>query len=172
MEPGYRWEAVVVIYGDERLPARFWSKVYPADNGRWLWIGAKGSKGYGNLCVGKRFLNAHRASYSALIGDVPQGLVLDHLCRTRLCVNPAHLEAVTQQVNLLRGEGVTARNAAATTCKLGHPLTGRDGRGCRYCPICQRATWRRAQAAMKARRHALVPAQQSRTFGSQANGGI
>jgi hypothetical protein len=83
---------------------------------------------------------AHRVAFEWLVGPVPKGLVLDHLCRNRGCVNPSHLEPVTQQVNTLRGAGPAARNANKAHCKWGHEFTpentGVDKRGKRWCKTC------------------------------------
>lgn len=95
--------------------------------GCWEWAGARFvSTGYGMLNVrssvdGKwRPTTAHRVAYELLVGDIPDGLVIDHLCRNHACVNPAHLEAVPQQTNLLRGEHPSAiaarRHASSGTC--------------------------------------------------------
>ncbi len=102
------------------LECPFKSK-YKIDNnsGCWIWLAAKQSRGYGNY----RSRLAHRVSYEMNKGPIPKGLTLDHLCRNRLCVNPDHLEPVTQLENNMRGEGVTARNRRKTHCSNGHPLT-------------------------------------------------
>lgn len=108
--------------------------------GCWMWSKKVHSTGYAYTRVDGKMVRAHRAAYELLVGPIPEGLVLDHLCRNRSCVNPAHLEPVTQRENLLRGNTTTARNAAATTCRLGHPLDGRyPTRGVRYCKTCRRA---------------------------------
>lgn len=70
----------------------------------WVWCARTNRNGYGRLRVGGRELMAHRLAYEALVGPIPEGLVLDHLCRVRLCINPAHLEPVTVRENTLRGE--------------------------------------------------------------------
>lgn len=72
----------------------------------WVWCARLNRNGYGRLSVGGRELMAHRLSYEAHVGPIPDGLLLDHLCRVRQCVNPAHLEPVTHQVNTLRGEAL------------------------------------------------------------------
>ncbi len=111
----------------------------------WLWQGCL-VKGHGQMGVGKKRVYTHRLAYEELVGPIPAGLVLDHLCRTPQCCNPAHLEPVTVQVNTLRGTGNTARNAAKTHCQHGHPLKGdnlyRDKRGHRECVICKKALGR------------------------------
>ena len=88
----------------ERLTpeARFWSKVEKTET-CWIWRGARDDKGYGSLGINGKILRAHRVSYEWLIGPIPEGLVLDHLCRVPPCVNPAHLEPVTQGENSRRG---------------------------------------------------------------------
>jgi hypothetical protein len=85
-------------------------------------------------------LGAHRWSWEKVNGSVPDDLHIDHLCRNRACVNPAHLEPVTRRENILRGVGITAQNARKTHCKNGHEFTEantyiRPGghRGCREC---------------------------------------
>jgi hypothetical protein len=91
---------------------------------------------------------AHRLVYEELVGPIPEGMELDHLCRNTSCVNPAHLEPVPHRVNVLRGVGPTAENAVKTECVNGHPLTGRNlcirkegGRKCRTCLYAARDRW-------------------------------
>lgn len=116
---------------------RFWPKVNKeASGGCWEWTAAKMPMGYGRF-DGKL---AHRLAYELLVGPIPDGLVIDHLCRNKSCVNPGHLEPVQQGVNLLRGETVNATAAGRTECIHGHPFTEsnthitRSGRRtCRRC---------------------------------------
>lgn len=77
---------------------------------------------YGRL-RGKNIVLAHRVAYEAEYGPIPEGLVVDHLCRNGLCVNPLHLEAVTNVVNVMRGEGAPAKNARKTHCIRNHEFT-------------------------------------------------
>src|SRR3990167_9081181 len=92
--------------------ARFWVRVDKTAT-CWLWKGSIDSQGYGRLSRRPR-RSAHRFSYQLLIGPIPPGRELDHLCRVRHCVNPDHLEAVTRRVNILRGMGAPAVLARAT----------------------------------------------------------
>jgi hypothetical protein len=135
---------------------RFWKRVARTD-ACWLWTGATTGYGYGQfyLGLGQRRVRAHRFSYELLVGPIPDGLVLDHLCRVRLCVNPAHLEPVTQRENILRGEGTSAHHARQTHCKRGHEFTPENTyvrRGMRTCRQCHRAKIRARRALARERR--------------------
>ncbi len=115
------------------LITRFWERVNlginPGDC--WLWLGGKTYNGYGLFGRGRseggkgiwRTQRAHRISYELTMGEIPDGLTLDHLCRNRLCVNPAHLEPVTRGENVLRGETIPRINHEKTACKNGHEFT-------------------------------------------------
>lgn len=123
-------------------PARFWN--YVDKSGEcWEWQGTR-DRGYGRCFVGrpKRYSPAHRVAYELAVGPIPEGLTLDHLCRNPGCVNPAHLEPVTNRENILRGVGITAQRARQTHCKRGHLLEGdnllsaarrHQWRACRTC---------------------------------------
>lgn len=108
----------------------------------WLWVG-QSTQGYGTFSLANRKVRAHRWLYEQMRADIPAGLHLDHLCRRTLCVNPWHLEPVTNQINVLRGESPLARQAAQQFCKRGHEFTREntytDPRGHRSCRICERA---------------------------------
>lgn len=87
---------------------RFWEKV-DASGDCWVWVGARKDNGYGHIFLEKREDGssktglAHRVSWELLVGEIPEGLDLDHLCRNRACVKPDHLEPVTRSINLRRG---------------------------------------------------------------------
>ena len=107
------------------IPAadRFWPKVRQDDEtGCWNWVGNT-SDGYGALRIDRKMVKAHRFAYELLVGPIPDGLQLDHLCRNRACCNPGHLEPVTDVENILRGEGPPAVNARKTHCIHGHEFT-------------------------------------------------
>lgn len=123
------------------------------DGGCWRWQLRKDRDGYGRLAVLGCSTNlAHRLAYMAWIGEIPVGLDVDHLCRVRDCVNPAHLEAVTRKVNLARipPESVVHRGQSAKThCPLGHPYdelnTRINRKGHRLCKTCARTRWPRVR---------------------------
>lgn len=137
---------------------RFWAKVdRRGANDCWPWK-ASTKKGHGMVWAmrnGERFVfMAHRVAYELLVGPIPDGLVLDHLCRNRGCCNPRHLEPVTNEQNILRGEWAPVLNAAKTHCVAGHEyspgntyVTSRGHRQCRACKA-------RRQRELKARRTA------------------
>lgn len=121
--------------------ARFWAKVQKTDT-CWVWTGTRQQKGYGRFSLAGKMIVAHRVAYVSLVGPIPDGLVLDRLCRNTSCVNPAHLEAVTGRVNTLRGIGPAARHAAATHCPQGHEYDETNTKigvpGDRRCRTCIR----------------------------------
>lgn len=121
---------------------RFWKYVDVTDN-CWLWTGCVdrtvGYGEFGRSVTGQR-IRVHRYVYELIKGPIPLGLQIDHLCRVRICVNPDHLEAVTQQENNRRGQSPTAINARKTHCNKGHELQGsnliRSRAGRRRCRTC------------------------------------
>jgi hypothetical protein len=102
--------------------------------GCWTWTACILQNGYGGVRLKGKLMRAHRVVYELLVGKIPDGLQLDHLCRNRKCVNPAHLEPVTQKENMRRGNGACAINARKTHCKSGHEFTKENTR--RRCRIC------------------------------------
>lgn len=142
---------------------RFWRKVNKTAT-CWLWTSWLSDQGYGGFYVSpqRRASYAHRMAYEWLVGPIADGLHLDHLCRVRHCVNPAHLEPVTPHENHMRGEAPHAINKRKTFCIDGHEFTPENtyrrpdngNRQCRACNIRRTAerTARRvaARAAAKA----------------------
>lgn len=144
-----RANGTLVVRQGQRRPIedRFWEKVNKGES-CWLWTATVNAGGYGTFFPqGRGGVRAHRWSYEHLVGPIPEGLDLDHLCRVRHCVNPAHLEPVTRAENVRRGlHGV--RNGK-THCNHGHKFTPETSHfspsGRRHCRIC-RAAARRASS--------------------------
>lgn len=118
----------------------------------WIWTGSRSGNGYGMIAVDNVRWMAHRYAYTALVGAIPEGLDLDHLCRNRACINPAHLEPVTRSENLKRGAPRGERQRARTHCPHNHPYdeqntTRRNGR--RICKACDRDRARRNREARR-----------------------
>lgn len=131
------------------ISERFWEKVQPEPNsGCWIWTagtmgGKHGSYGQFRARSGRKHRSAyaHRVAYELVKGEIPRGMVIDHLCKTMLCCNPDHLEAVTQKENVLRSEGPTTINKKKTHCIRGHEFTEantyRAQKGKRACVTCR-----------------------------------
>lgn len=112
------------------------------ETGCWDWAAYITPEGYGSFFYrGRRNGLAHRAAYTETVGEIPEGMHIDHLCRNRACCNPSHLEVVQPRVNYLRGVGPTAVNAEKSECSRGHAFDEAntywrpkgDGRDCREC---------------------------------------
>src|SRR5690242_3990108 len=101
------------------MQTRFWSKV-DKSGFCWLWTASVDHDGYGRFVVDGKTCKAHRIAYTLSIGPIPDGLTIDHLCRNKRCVNPAHLEAVSQKENNHRGTSPSALNIQKTHCIRGH----------------------------------------------------
>lgn len=117
---------------------RFTTKINKTDT-CWLWTAGLTKGGYGQFGIGKKKFSAHRFAYELWVGPIPHGMVIDHLCRVKACVRPEHLEAVSQKVNLNRGEH---GNTKKTHCIHGHEFTPENtyvrktgGRKCKTCTL-------------------------------------
>lgn len=137
-----RWPQSV----DELHP--FWRHVRQ-EGECWIWHGSIAATGYGKY--GTVGLPAHRVAYELMVAEIPDGLHLDHLCRVRRCVNPAHLDPVTPKVNAVRRDAALGVGSAKTQCPSGHAYTPentahRNGR--RHCRACDRDRMRRRRTAL------------------------
>ena len=128
------------------LQKRIIEKIRITQEGCWQWIGHKFPNGYGSISVGGSPRLAHPLSYEEFVGEIPDGLCIDHLCMNKACVNPRHLEPVTLKEN--------TRRAMRTHCVNGHEFSEENTwmyRGKRYCRTCRR---RRVREYQERRRHA------------------
>lgn len=143
----------VIVHGDtmplDMLPLL--ERIKPGPNGCWLWTGAKSVSGYGHVRYRRKVCVVHRVVYELLVGPIPDGLVLDHLCRVRHCCAPTHLEPVTDAENIARGAGLAPQEAARTHCPAGHAYdevntyvtpTRPNARYCRACHNERSREWR------------------------------
>lgn len=158
-----------VIDRTPSILASFADKVLIGD-GCWEWVGGcAGRDGYGRMSVGGRMFLSHRVMYELLVGPIPEGLQLDHLCHSqdptcpgglcihRRCVRPDHLEPVTARENQMRSGSVSGRNARATHCPSGHPYSpentyinpASNGRCCRVCRKAHSRAHREREVAAK-----------------------
>ena len=145
---------------------RFWEKVGPHDDPTkcWLWTGSTVRNGgkliYGHFWVDGKTVYAHRLSYEMYHHvTIPLGMTIDHVkalgCTSTLCVNPHHLEVVTMQVNVLRGDSFAAKEAKITHCPQGHPYN-KDNTyqnpisGKRQCYVCNRVRAQKQRDIKKA----------------------
>lgn len=154
---------ILLAGGDE--VERFWRRVRKTRT-CWIWTGGLTGAGYGIVSCEPRKPNgrltskgAHRYAYELLVGPIPEGLVLDHLCRVPACVNPSHLEPVTPGENARRGVSPIPANALKTECAQGHPFDEDNTRidpktGHRSCWTCRRERSAAHNAAVSAQRSA------------------
>lgn len=132
------------------IKSRVLANVVRAESGCWVWAGRKDRHGYGLIKIGRTPRFAHRVSFEAWMGPIPEGLQIDHLCRVRDCCNPEHLEPVSSRENTMRSPVAPAAvNSRKTKCKNGHDLAGENlyvsPNGYRHCRECRRqasARWR------------------------------
>lgn len=131
----------------------------------WIWAGQTDGQGYGSVSIyvgnGRSTTQrAHRLMYENLVGPIPKGLVIDHLCRNHTCVNPKHLEPVTSGENVLRGISSPAMNARKTHCLRGHPFDKKNTRitpvGGRKCRKCHYLHYRKSYLKVRGRLGAYV----------------
>jgi hypothetical protein len=134
-----------VGFAPKTLIQRFEEKIRLGEDDCWQWMGSTTSAGYGMKWDGERVIPAHRWSYEYHRAPIPPGLVLDHLCRNTSCVNPWHLEPVTNRVNTQRGRAAEVNGARLrdrTHCPYGHEFTPdntyKHARGDRQCRTCRR----------------------------------
>lgn len=145
------------------LPEKIQDRIMPCPTtGCWIWTGILSRSGYGRISTSasgkKRYVSSHRVVYERLVGPIPHGLQIDHLCRNTSCCNPLHLEPVTGRENLMRGFGPSAIAAKRQHCVNGHPLFGenlitirvkkpgghiRHKRGCRSCMSARTKKYRK-----------------------------
>jgi hypothetical protein len=137
---------------------KFLAKVKVLPSGHWIWNKATASEGrYGAVQHDGRVQPAHRVAWLIFRGAIPEGLVIDHLCRKTLCVNPDHLEPKTQRHNILVGDAPPALNAAKTHCKRGHEFTPENtlvmSSGGRSCIACNKSEEGRVPARERTRKY-------------------
>ena len=132
------------VLWDRKTQERFWGYVRKEDS-CWEWTGTKCQRGYGRFSINNRSYSAHRLCYVKTHGDVDRNDVCDHLCRNPGCVNPKHVEPVSQGENVRRGMAgplLKKRNRSVTHCPKGHEYspenTRRNKKGHRTCRTCQR----------------------------------
>lgn len=141
-----RWRIYGSPMGYLTLEQQLLERIVIDDNGCWLWTAhlSRGKRGSGYGKHGKDY--AHRLAYEVWVGSIPPDKEIDHLCRVRRCIRPAHLEVVSRQTNLLRGETFAARHAATTHCPQGHRYDEANTRwssiGQRSCRFCHNAQQR------------------------------
>jgi hypothetical protein len=154
-----RQDAEEVIFGDTRLPARFWTSVREDESGCWLWTLKTDRYGYARYKIGEQRYAAHRFIYEAVVAPIGAGMQLDHVCHSldseclggrtcahRRCVHPLHLEPVSNRTNSER-----RASSLLTSCPRGHAYdvanVGRNSKGGRYCRTCRRIETRERRAA-------------------------
>jgi hypothetical protein len=161
--------------GGDRAAARAFigARIRTEDHGFgtpcWIWKLGLTDRGYGDSRWDGRNTRTHRIAYFGFVGPIPEGLVIDHLCRVRSCCNPAHLEAVTQFENVARGQA----GAMPTHCPRGHQLSddnlirwkGQRSR-CRTCNLAWRAEHDDARARQRLYRKKKVATRINRRGGA------
>lgn len=146
-KPMTEWQAATL---PEVIPLHLRRNIAAGDGDCWLWTRSLSSDGYGWASLNDRTHQAHRLVYRLVLGEPPTGMHLDHLCRVRRCVNPAHLEPVTPRENLARGDTPTGW----THCQKCGSEYGTHKRGQRRCRPCEREYHAISARAWRARRKA------------------
>lgn len=138
-----------MTYDYTNLPANIANRIQVDANGCWLFTGCT-RNGYGRALYDGKVRSVHRTSYMELVGEIPAGCEIDHLCRVKACCNPEHLEAVTHRVNVLRGAVMKCNGRpphVGTACRHGHEYVEGsyylNKKGHRKCKTCRRATVRK-----------------------------
>jgi hypothetical protein len=139
-----------MIYDLEKIKERFDSKVLKTES-CWIWQASKNDRNYGMFWLNGRYVRAHRISYMMHYGNLEKNFVIDHLCRNTLCVNPKHLEQVTQKENVRRGLSgkINNRQKEKKHCPRGHEYSRVTKDGHRLCGTC------RSKQAMRSRKSRL-----------------
>lgn len=124
---------------------RFEEKIIKVNGSCWIWNAGHNGLGYGRFWNGEKQIYSHRFSYEFFKSPIPEGFVIDHLCKNPFCVNPEHLEAVTQKINYRRGDHpeiyLSGGLRKKTHCKSGHPFDEKNtglNINRRYCKQCAR----------------------------------
>jgi hypothetical protein len=144
----------------EKQLAKLLAKRHVTETGCWKWPGQRTAAGYGQMRTGPGSRDyVHRISHKLLIGPIPEGTEIDHLCRNRACYNPEHLEAVPHRINWLRGESHAAVVVRTNRCGKGHDMTDAyvtKTTGARRCRPCVRAQQDRYRAKRREPDHAAL----------------
>lgn len=136
---------------DSKALERFKTKIMVASDGCHLWMGYRHLKGYGGTHVGGKAVYAHRLAWQIANGPIPEGMVIDHICRVRCCVNPRHLRLVTNRQNVTENSlSVVAENTRKTRCPKCNGEYRRRGDGTRRCLACHNATSNRQRTIQRA----------------------
>lgn len=149
----YRYTPSGVVSAADMDMLRFISFVRPQpNNGCWLWAGKLSHNGYAVFSVGRRLLPATHFILDRIAIDIPDRHQPDHLCKTACCVNPFHLQVVTQKENIRRGNSPAGINARRTHCTNGHPFNAANtmiDRGRRRCKICRSTNRRKLNGTLR-----------------------
>jgi len=139
------------------MKRNLWKKI-EREGDCWVWTGSTANRGYGSIHHnGRNGYLPHRLVWELLRGPIPDGLVLDHMCQNRRCVNPKHLDPVTNRVNILRGKSVAALNFIKTECVNGHAFDSKNTKirkdGTRSCRQCERDRLKKFRENQKLKKH-------------------